>query len=203
MFWQNVTGTPDFPTVGRMVQELAPDALGRPIDGVVYVDPEGLAALLKVSKPVDIKGLDVPIGPDNAAEFLLRDQYVQFPKVDERADFLERVARKTFERLTTVRLPGPRFIGAALGPAVDGGHLRIWTADPAEQAFFNGLDAGKGLRADDRRGRRDGHHLERQPQQGRTPTCIAPSTTTSPTTTPRARPRERSPSTSRTMRPSI
>ena len=44
-FWQNVTGTPDFPTVGRMVQDLAPDAIGRPIDGVMYVDPEGLAAL--------------------------------------------------------------------------------------------------------------------------------------------------------------
>ena len=129
-----------------MVQDLAPDAIGRPIDGVMYVDPEGLAALLRVTGPVDIKGLDTPIGPDNAANFLLRDQYVQFPKVDERADFLERVARQTFTRLTSVRLPGPRFIGESLGPAVEGGHLRIWTADPNEQAFFDRLDAGQGLR---------------------------------------------------------
>ena len=112
---------------------------------MVYVDPEGLAALLKVSKPVDINGLDVPIGPDNAAEFLLRDQYVQFPKVDERADFLERVARKTFERLTTVRLPGPRFIGPR--SARPSTVVTCGSGPPTlgEQAFFNGLDAGKGL----------------------------------------------------------
>jgi hypothetical protein len=141
--WQNVTGTPDFPTTGRMVQALAPDAFGRPIDGVIYVDPEGLAALLRITGPVEIDGLDVPIGADNAADFLLRDQYEQFPVVDERADFLERVSRTTFERLTRMRLPGPRFIGESLGPAVAGGHLRVWTVDTDEQAFFDQLDAGR------------------------------------------------------------
>lgn len=143
--WQNITGTPDFPTTGRMVQTLAPDAFGRPIDGVLYVDPEGLAALLRITGPVEIDGLDVPIGADNAADFLLRDQYEQFPVVDERADFLERVSRTTFERLTQMRLPGPRFIGESLGPAVAGGHLRVWTVDPDEQAFFDQLDTGGGV----------------------------------------------------------
>jgi hypothetical protein len=163
-FWQNITGTPDFPTVGKMVQDLAPDALGRPIDGVMYVDPEGLAALLRVTGPVDIKGLDAPIGPDNAANFLLRDQYVQFPKVDERADFLERVARQTFTRLTSVRLPGPRFIGESLGrrrtPAdLDG---RLERAD-----ILRPTQRRQRTPTHDRRRRCDGDRLERQPQQDR------------------------------------
>ena len=44
-----------------------PDALGRPIDGVMYFDPEGLAALLRVTGDIKVEGLDVPIGPENAA----------------------------------------------------------------------------------------------------------------------------------------
>jgi hypothetical protein len=145
VFWQNVTGTPDFPTVSNMVRDLAPDALGRPIDGVMYVDPDGLAALLRLTGDIDVEGLDVPVGPENAADFLLRDQYVQFPRVDERADFLERIARQTFERLTSVQLPGPRAFGQALGPAVDRGHVRMWAFDPDEQSLFDRLGVSRRL----------------------------------------------------------
>jgi hypothetical protein len=145
IWWQNITGTPDLPTVGRMAQELAPDAIGRQIDGVMYIDPVGLAALLRVAGDVEVNNLDVPIGPDNAADFLLRDQYRQFPDVDERKDFLQRIAKQTFTRLTRVKLPGPRFIGEALGPAVGAGHLRVWMSDPDEQSFFEQIGASDHL----------------------------------------------------------
>jgi hypothetical protein len=137
--WQNITGTPDFPTVSEMVAELAPDAIGRPVDGVLYVDPEGLAGLLKMTGPIQVEGLDQLIGPENVADFLLREQYVLYPETDERADFLEDVATQTFELLTSAELPGPRLIGEALGPAVDGGHFRMWTFAPDEQALFRRL----------------------------------------------------------------
>lgn len=145
IWWQNLTGTPDLPTVGRMAQELAPHAIGRQIDGVMAIDPIGLAALLRVAGDVEVNDLDVPIGPDNAADFLLRDQYRQFPEVDERKDFLQRIAKQTFTRLTRVKLPGPRFIGESLGPAVGAGHLRVWMSDPDEQAFFEQIGASDHL----------------------------------------------------------
>ncbi len=122
-----------------MVRDLAPDAIGRPIDGVLYVDPEGLAGLLRLTGPIKVEGLDVPLGPDNVTDFLLREQYVLYPQKPDRVDFLETVARTTFELLTTADLPGPRTIGDALGPAVDGGHLRMWTFHPDEQALFERL----------------------------------------------------------------
>jgi hypothetical protein len=134
--WQNVTGTPDFPTVSNMVRELGPDAIGRPVDGVLYVDPEGLAGLLQLTGPIDVEGLDEQISSENVVDFLLREQYVLYPETPDRADFLEGVAERTFELLTSSDLPGPRSIGRALGGAVDGGHLRLWTFDPAEQELF-------------------------------------------------------------------
>jgi hypothetical protein len=137
--WQNITGTPDFPAVSDMVRELAPEAIGRPVDGVLYIDPEGLAGLLQLTGPIQVEGLDQLIGPDNVTDFLLREQYVLYPQTPDRVDFLETVARTTFELLTTADLPGPRTMGDALGPAVDGGHLRMWTFDPDEQALFDRL----------------------------------------------------------------
>jgi hypothetical protein len=137
--WQNVTGTPDFPTVSNMVRELAPDAIGRPVDGVLYVDPEGLAGLLRLTGPIEVEGLEQPLGPDNVADFLLREQYVLYPETPDRIDFLESVAETTFELLTSSDLPGPRAFGEALGGAVDEGHIRFWTFDPEEQALFTRL----------------------------------------------------------------
>lgn len=136
-YWQNITGTPDFPTVARMVRDISADRFGRPIDGVMYIDPVGLGALLELIGDITIEGLDAPISPDNVATFLLQEQYVEFPEVDERADFLERIARATFEYLTSAQLPGPTAIGDAMGPAVAAGHVRMWTFAPHEEAFLD------------------------------------------------------------------
>jgi hypothetical protein len=138
--WQNITGTPDFPTAAEMARELYPLASGGgAIDGVIYLDPHGLAALLRLTGDLVVEGYDQPLTADNVAEFLLRDQYVRFPETDARVDFLDRVSRETFERLTTGDLPGPRTVGSALGPAVDAGQIRFWTFDPAEQALLQRL----------------------------------------------------------------
>jgi hypothetical protein len=139
IFWQNITGTPDFPTVGEMVRELSPEGVGRPADGVIYIDPEGLAGLLELSGPVVIDGLDTPIDSENVAQFLLRDQYERFQDLEVREDLLERVAEVTFERVTNAELPGPRAVGDALGDRASRGHIRMWSAHPDEQAFFDRL----------------------------------------------------------------
>lgn len=138
--WQNITGTPDFPTAAEMARELYPLASGgADIDGVLYVDPYGLAALLRLTGEIEVAGYEQPLTPENVADFLLRGQYVTFPETDARVDFLDRVSRETFERLTTGDLPGPRTVGEALGPAVDAGQIRFWTFDPLEQPLLKRL----------------------------------------------------------------
>jgi hypothetical protein len=131
--WRNVTMSPDFPSVGAVMAELYPQSGGRPVDGVIAVDPEGLAALMTFTGPVQVPGVAEPLTARTAARYLLRDQYLVDRSNQARVDALETLARTTFDRLTTGDLPGPRRLADVLAPVVAGGHLHVYAADPAQQ----------------------------------------------------------------------
>lgn len=144
--WRNVTMSPHFPSVGRVMAELYPQSGGRPVDGVVAVDPVGLAALLRFTGPIEVAGVPGPLTADDAAEFLLRDQYLVLEDNDQRIDALEALAETTFERLTTGDLPGPRRVADVLGPVVEAGHIQAYAVDEDQQRFFERLGLDGGLR---------------------------------------------------------
>lgn len=128
--WRNLTMTPDFPSLAQAAAELYPQSGGQPIDGVLSVDPAGLAALMRYTGPVEIEGRDEPLTSENAEAYLLLEQYVLFEEDnDERVDVLEDVAETTFERLTSADLPGPRAIIDHIDPVVDGGHIQFVSLD--------------------------------------------------------------------------
>src|SRR5918994_1995795 len=109
-------------------------------DGKLSVDPVGLAALLRYTGPVEVEGLDEPLTTDNAADFLLLNQYIEFDDENRaRIDVLEEVARTTFDRLTTADLPGPRALSDALDPVVDAGHIQFTTLEPSQQLSLYAL----------------------------------------------------------------
>ncbi|MEL7208180.1 MAG: DUF4012 domain-containing protein, partial [Actinomycetota bacterium] len=141
---QDTTFSPDFPTVGGIWEELYPQAPGGgALDGVIMVDPFGLAGLLELTGPIEVPGRAEPLTADNAAAFLLREQYADFQEDRaERVDFLEDASRITFEQLTTGDLPGPKTAIDALAPLVRGGHLAVHGVDDRERALFErtGLD---------------------------------------------------------------
>jgi len=139
-FLQNTTASPDFPTVAEALRQLYPQAGGNPVDGVIYVDPYGIAALLKLTGPVSVEGLDRQLTADNAVDFLLRDQYIEFSlKEDGRNEMLVRATRATFEALTARTLPGPRTIIDALAPAAAQRRLQFVAFDSADRAFLDRL----------------------------------------------------------------
>jgi uncharacterized protein DUF4012 len=133
--------SPDFPSVGQVVAELYPQSGGEPVDGVIAIDPVGLAALLEFTGPISVPGLDAPLTRDTAADYLLRQQYLTGDNA-ARIDALESLARQAFERLTTGDLPGPRTVADALGVAAARGHIHAYAVDPEQQALFRdvGID---------------------------------------------------------------
>ena len=133
----NVTTSADFPADGALAANLFRAPLGTRIDGVIYVDPKGLAALLGLVGHIDIDGLDQPLTESNVATFLLRDQYTKFPDRSARFDFLSIVAKDTFHLLTTRDLGSPVKIFEQLAPAVRGSHLLVWFADPATRRLLD------------------------------------------------------------------
>lgn len=130
-YWfQDVTLSPDVPTSSRAAAEVFDQAGFGPVDGVVQVDPYGLAALLRLTGPVRVEGMDGPLRAEDAASFLLLDQYLEPLDRAEREDLLAEAGRATFDALLAADLPGPRRLGDVLGPVVADGRLSFTTWAP-------------------------------------------------------------------------
>lgn len=139
----NVSAGPDWPTDAAVAAEVyAKSPEGSPVDGVIYADPAALAALLRLTGPVDVPRLRQPLTAENAEQYLLVDQYVQFASNnDERKDVLGDVAEAVFDALTSRPLPGIQALTDALGPVVAEGHLRIASLRGGdEEAFLRTAD---------------------------------------------------------------
>ena len=116
-FLQNATVTPDFPTDAALAAAVGPSFGLPPVDGVIYVDPRGLAGLLELTGPVaGGRVAPTPIGADDVADLLLRRQYLEIDANDERSDLLTSVAEATFDALTSRDLPGSGRAGRRPGP---------------------------------------------------------------------------------------
>jgi hypothetical protein len=138
--WANINLSPDFPTDAHVIAGLYPQSGGAPLDGVIAVDPAGLAAFLKLLGAVTVPGWPVPITADNAEQIMLHDQYVVEER-QERIEFLGAVAQETWGRLTSGVLPPPQHLLATLAPAVRGKHLLLSSTRPEEQRLFEDIGA--------------------------------------------------------------
>jgi hypothetical protein len=141
--WVNVNLSPDFPTDASVIADLYPQSGGAPVDGVIAVDPYGLAALLAVVGPVDVPSWPTPINSANALQILLFDQYERYTTNDAvaRVDFLGQVAQEAWGRLTSGDLPPVPQLMASFGPAVHDKHVFFWSTRPDEQQLFRDMGA--------------------------------------------------------------
>lgn len=142
--FQDVTYSPDFPTVANVISQLYPQAGGDHIDGVLALDPVGLAALLRFTGPIDVPGLPQQLTTANAAEVLLKGQYDTFvPSAGStevmRHDFLQDALSLAFAKLVNTSLPGPAALSVALDPQVRQGRFLFWSNHTSEQPLLRRL----------------------------------------------------------------
>jgi hypothetical protein len=137
-YWQNLPGTPDFPTAAEAVRQLWPATGEWALDGMLYLDTTTLTTLLELTGPVRVEGRAEPLSADTALDFLFRGQYVEFPE-DDRHDFLVEAATAVFDELTTGDLPPPRELTDALGPVVAQRRLLAHSFEEPEQRLFERL----------------------------------------------------------------
>jgi hypothetical protein len=137
--FQNINMTTDFPTVGRFVEQTAEKEAGE-LDGVIAVDPVGIAAVLSLTGPIRVPTWHQQITADNVARIAMYDVYVQIPRDRERRElFFEDLVRTTFAKLvsSTIALT-PSSIGA-FDAAVQGGHFRMYSQHNEDQSAFDRL----------------------------------------------------------------
>ena len=130
---QNVNLSPDFPTVGKVLESLAPQAGVGDVDGVVAVDPEGLAAILELTGPVPVAGWPTDITAENVVDVTLSEAYRAFADTPERADFLGDVAQTVVDEATSGRLGDSAKVARGAGRRRARGAPRA-LVHPAERA---------------------------------------------------------------------
>ncbi len=152
--WQSVNATADFAFSGRAMADMYRQASGQAVDGVIALDVPALAGLLRTVGPVSIEGVAEAVTADNVGRLLLHDFYQGLgPHSDQtlRRERQADVVRALMDRL----IDGARdavTLGRALGDAAAGGHLRLWSADAAEEDVFErtGLGGGPATKEPDR-----------------------------------------------------
>lgn len=143
---QDILHSPHFPDDAAAFAQVAEQSGLGQIDGVVSIDPDGLAALLRLTGPVPVIGRDEPLAAEDARQWLLFDQYLAYGGDDEaRSDALAQLSEDVFDRLTSGTLAEPRELGAVFGPMVRGGHLAVWSSRPDEQELLSELGVTREL----------------------------------------------------------
>ncbi|HEY7477835.1 MAG TPA: DUF4012 domain-containing protein [Actinomycetota bacterium] len=126
--WQNLNMTPDFPSAAKAALGNLEAGGGPSLDGVIAADPFALAAMLRVTGPVPVPGLDLRVGTDNVVPFTTFDAYELFDGADQRKEVLGGVAAEVFTRFLEIQGRGPQRL-RALASATSGGHLKLYVTD--------------------------------------------------------------------------
>jgi hypothetical protein len=148
-FPQDATYPPDLPTVSNVLDQIYRQTGGVRLDGVLALDPEGLAALLHFTGPIQVTGLPIPLTQANAATVLLSTQYTTYdagvssavatPQDVERHDFLQGALHVAFDKLVAGSLPAPKELASVLDPAVVAGRISFWSFHKDEQPLLRRL----------------------------------------------------------------
>ena len=163
---QDANLSQDFPTAARMLLSMAPQVGLGHLDGVIAVDPVGLAALLELTGPIRVPGWPEDITADNVVDITLRDQYSRFENDPGRADFLGDVAREAIDTATSTNLGTPAQIAKILGGAAHEGHVQLAFARDDEQRACR-TAGGRGRARAGSVGRARRQHAELGGQQDR------------------------------------
>jgi hypothetical protein len=124
--WRNATLAADFGLTSPLLLAMYEQATGERVDGVIQIDPQGLAAILEGVGPVEVPELGI-LDAGNVVDVVLYDAYARFPDIDDRSDVLGDVAEAAFERLVEGEYPSLRGLAEALVAAVDGRHILMRT----------------------------------------------------------------------------
>ena len=135
-FLQNITASPDFPTVAQIAVELYPQADLPELDGVILADPAAIAALVSVTGPVEVPGIDRALAADDIEQFLLHDQYLIDGRT--RITILDELFHAVFDRLASEG-PDPARVTEAFAPVIRSDRLLFWSTDPDEAALLHQL----------------------------------------------------------------
>jgi hypothetical protein len=143
--WENISMSPDFPTVGAVASYLFPQSGGQPVDGVISIDPIAMAGLLKMIGPVNAPGIHQKITASNVDEFLAHGEFIEFPNNTKRVAFVKALLKVVWHDLVSHSLPEPQYVAKDMQPAIRGGHLLMYSNIAADEQLFTDMHVAGGM----------------------------------------------------------
>jgi hypothetical protein len=132
--WRNANLAADFTVVAPILEQMFSKATGLPVDGVIQIDPAGLAGVLRAIGPVNVPQLG-EVTADNVVALSLNQAYTAFPDRPVRQEFLGSIAEEVFKRLVSGDFGTLRPLAQGLADAANKRHLIFHTTRPdAEHA---------------------------------------------------------------------
>ncbi|MCU1496127.1 MAG: hypothetical protein JWM47_80 [Acidimicrobiales bacterium] len=145
--WRDASSSPHFPYAADVMTQIFEQTHGVHVDGVLAMDAYTVAALLRLTGPIRVPGYPAALTADNAADVIVRQQYLHFADTNAaRKDLLEAATAMAFDRLLQGDLPGPRHLVDVLGPMVRQRRLMFHARRPPEQRLFERIGADGSLR---------------------------------------------------------
>lgn len=141
--WRNATMSSDFTLVAPVLEAMYEQATGQAVDGVIQVDPDGLAAILRGIGPVLVPNVGL-VDADNVVSLTLNEAYTLFPERDVRQEVLGDVAKEVFSVLVDGEYDSLRPLGESVFRAGIERHILFHTVHPEAQGEtrFFGADGG-------------------------------------------------------------
>ena len=138
--WSLINRSVDFPDVAQEVITRFEEATGRLMDGVIASDSAVLQYMATATGPVRARGLDLAIGPDNAAQVLMHDVFEYFEgRAAERHRYVGEIIEKIWSAVTE-GIGNPTALLDALNRAAREQHLKVYASDPTSEAAMNDLE---------------------------------------------------------------
>ncbi|ATW52993.1 hypothetical protein CGZ69_32150 [Streptomyces peucetius subsp. caesius ATCC 27952] len=135
--WANSNISPHFPHAARIWSAAWYVHSGERVDGVLALDPSGLARLLRATGPARMPD-GTQLTADNALDLAERDGYARYPDSVQRKSFLLDVARTAATSLMEA-LGDPQRLPALLRGTYDvmtQERLKVWSARDDEQRLL-------------------------------------------------------------------
>jgi hypothetical protein len=136
--WNTYNLSPHFPLTAEL-SAAGMKARGKPVSGVIAVDPATIAAMLSVTGPVTAAGYT--IDASNVEQFFTVDIYAKIADNTERDVVSMQLVSAVLAAFLAAQ-PDPVALIEALKEPVAGGHLLVWSAEPDEQAWLASTGVG-------------------------------------------------------------
>lgn len=142
--WRNTTVNPDFLLDAPILQAMFIKKTGLGVDGVIQIDPNGLAAIMVGTGPVQVPGLG-EVSAANVVDLTVNRAYTDYPDRDQRQEILGDVAEATFKQLVGGQLDSLRPLGDAVFQAASARHIMFYANSAAVEEQARYFKASGGL----------------------------------------------------------